>query len=42
VAPRGQLLLVLVLAFAHGKIAGIDVVSDPAHVEQLDLAVLSE
>jgi RNA polymerase sigma-70 factor (ECF subfamily) len=42
VAPCGQLLLVLVLAFAQGKIVGVDVVSDPERVQQLDLAVLSE
>lgn len=41
VAPRGRLLLVLVLAFAHGKIVGIDQVADPTRVQQLDLAVLS-
>jgi len=41
VAPRGRLLLVLVLTFAHGKIVGIDQVADPTRVQQLDLAVLS-
>ncbi|HEX7064888.1 MAG TPA: sigma-70 family RNA polymerase sigma factor [Bacillales bacterium] len=41
VAPRGRLLLVLVPAFAHGKIVGIDVVTDPARVQQLNLAVLN-
>ncbi|MBB6670234.1 sigma-70 family RNA polymerase sigma factor [Cohnella nanjingensis] len=42
VAPHGRLLLVLVLTYADGKIVAIDQVDDPARVEQLDLAVLSE
>lgn len=40
VAPRGRLLLVLVLAFEHGKIVGIDQVADPERVQQLELAIL--
>jgi hypothetical protein len=42
VAPRGRLLLVLVLTITHGKIAAIDVVADPKHLRQLDLAVLND
>jgi hypothetical protein len=40
VAPRGQLLVVLGLTFARGKIAEIDVVTDPARLRRIDLAVL--
>jgi RNA polymerase sigma-70 factor (ECF subfamily) len=42
VAPRGRLLLVLVLTITHGKIAAIDVVANPEHLRQLDLAVLND
>ena len=41
-APRGRLFRVLRFTFAHGKIAEIDVVADPARFEELDLAVLDE
>jgi RNA polymerase sigma-70 factor (ECF subfamily) len=40
VAPRGRLLLVLALTVSHGKIVEIDVVTDPARLRQIDLAVL--
>lgn len=40
VAPHGRLFLVLNLTFTRGKIAGIDVVAEPARLQQLDLAVL--
>src|SRR5262245_35516465 len=40
VAPRGRLFRVLRLTFAGGKIAGVDVVGDPARLAELDLAVL--
>jgi len=40
VAPRGQLRLVLNLTIAHGKIAEINVISDPERLRLLDLAVL--
>jgi RNA polymerase sigma-70 factor (ECF subfamily) len=40
VAPRGQLLLVLDLTITHGKIAEINVISDPGRLQKLDLAVL--
>jgi RNA polymerase sigma-70 factor (ECF subfamily) len=39
VAPRGRLFLVLNLAITHGKIAEINVISDPARLSQLNLAV---
>jgi RNA polymerase sigma-70 factor (ECF subfamily) len=42
VAPLGRLLLVLDLTIAHGKIAEINVVADPARLHQLDLAVLDD
>src|SRR5205823_8465060 len=42
VAPRGRLLLVLDLPITHGKIAEINVISDPARLRQLDLAVLGD
>jgi RNA polymerase sigma-70 factor (ECF subfamily) len=42
VAPLGRLFLVLNLAIAHGKIAEINVISDPARLGQLDLAVLGD
>jgi RNA polymerase sigma-70 factor (ECF subfamily) len=38
-APRGRLLYVLSFTIRHGKIAEIDLISDPTHVRQLDLAV---
>jgi RNA polymerase sigma-70 factor (ECF subfamily) len=40
VAPRGQLRLVLNLTIIHGKIAEINVISDPERLRLLDLAVL--
>lgn len=42
VAPRGRLMLVLDLTITHGKITAINVIADPAHLHQLDLAVLNE
>ncbi|MFL5804331.1 MAG: sigma-70 family RNA polymerase sigma factor [Roseiflexaceae bacterium] len=42
VAPRGRLLLVLELTITHGKITEINVISEPAHLQKLDLAVLSD
>jgi RNA polymerase sigma-70 factor (ECF subfamily) len=41
VAPRGQLLVVLRLTIKEDKIAEIDVIADPARLDQLDLAVLA-
>ena len=41
VAPRGRLLLVFALMFAGEKIAAIDVISDPARLRLLDLAMLA-
>jgi RNA polymerase sigma factor (sigma-70 family) len=42
VAPRGRLLVVLRLTFARGRIAEIDVISDPARLRRIDLAVLGD
>jgi RNA polymerase sigma-70 factor (ECF subfamily) len=42
VAPRGKVFRALKFGFAHGKIARIDVLGDPATLEALDLAVLEE
>jgi RNA polymerase sigma factor (sigma-70 family) len=42
VAPYGRLLLVLGLAITHGKIAEINVISDPARLGQLRLSVLGD
>ena len=39
-APRGRLVLVLALTIGDGKISRIDVIADPARLEELDLAVL--
>ncbi|GHO89223.1 sigma-70 family RNA polymerase sigma factor [Dictyobacter formicarum] len=41
VAPSGHLLLVLNLTFTSGKIAEINVISDPEDLHQLDMAVLN-
>jgi RNA polymerase sigma factor (sigma-70 family) len=40
VAPRGRILLVLIPTIAHGRIAGIDVITDPTRLQKLNLAVL--
>jgi RNA polymerase sigma factor (sigma-70 family) len=42
VAPRGRLLLVVTFKFTGERIAEIDVIADPAHLRQLDLAVLDD
>jgi RNA polymerase sigma-70 factor (ECF subfamily) len=42
VAPRGRLLLVLAFTFRDGKVAGLDVLADPARLRQLDLVVLDD
>jgi RNA polymerase sigma-70 factor, ECF subfamily len=42
VAPRGQLLVVLALTIAAGRIVEIDVVTDPERLRRLDLAVLDD
>ena len=39
VAPRGRLLLLLRLMIRGGKIAEIEVIADPAHLHQMQLAV---
>ncbi|MFF2910606.1 sigma-70 family RNA polymerase sigma factor [Paenibacillus sp. NPDC057934] len=41
-APRGKLLYVLEFTMRHGKIAEIDLISDPIHISKLDLAVLRD
>lgn len=38
-APRGRLLYVLSFTIKHGKIAEIDLISDPTRIRELDLAV---
>src|SRR5205085_10417794 len=40
IAPRGRLLVVLGFAVARDKIVKIDVIADPSHFEQLELALL--
>jgi hypothetical protein len=42
VAPPGQRLLVSQLTITNGKIAQINVISDPARLSQLHLAVLAD
>jgi RNA polymerase sigma-70 factor (ECF subfamily) len=42
VAPRGRLRLVLDLTITNGKIAEINVIADPARLQELDLAVLGD
>lgn len=42
VAPQGRLLYVLQFRMGHGKIAEVDLISDPERLSRLDLAVLSE
>jgi RNA polymerase sigma-70 factor (ECF subfamily) len=41
VAAGGQLLLALTFSIKNNKIAGYDVIADPARLRQLDLAVLN-
>jgi hypothetical protein len=40
VAPRGQLVLALGLTIEDDKITLIDVIADPARLNEVDLAVL--
>jgi RNA polymerase sigma factor (sigma-70 family) len=40
VAPRGQLLLVLNVTIANGKITAIEAVADPERLAEVDLAIL--
>ncbi|HJQ48643.1 MAG TPA: sigma-70 family RNA polymerase sigma factor [Amycolatopsis sp.] len=42
VAPRGRLLFALKVEFAGDRIAGYDVVADPARLARLELALLGE
>lgn len=41
VAPRGRLFEAILFRVTRGKIAEIDVLTDPARLRQLELAVLS-
>jgi RNA polymerase sigma-70 factor (ECF subfamily) len=41
-APRGRLMLVLAFTIPHDKISRIDVIADPARLQELDLAVLDD
>ena len=41
VAPRGQLLLVLNVTIANGRITAIEVTADPERLDRFDLAVLT-
>jgi RNA polymerase sigma-70 factor (ECF subfamily) len=41
VAPRGSLFLALKLSFNEGRIAGIDVVADPAQLRNIDVAAFA-
>jgi RNA polymerase sigma factor (sigma-70 family) len=42
VAPHGRLLLVLAVTVAGGRVAGYDVIADPARLARLELAVLDD
>ncbi|UUZ92084.1 hypothetical protein LJK87_42740 [Paenibacillus sp. P25] len=42
VAPRGRLLYVLQFTIKHGRIAEVDLISDPARIRRLDLAVFRD
>src|SRR5262245_51348575 len=42
VAPRGRLTTVMSFKLAHGRIVELDVFLDPAHLDELDLAVLED
>jgi RNA polymerase sigma factor (sigma-70 family) len=42
VAPRGSLFRALRFTFTAGKIARIDVIADPKHLEQLNLGLLDD
>lgn len=42
VAPQGRLLLALTVRVRDGRIAGYDVIADPARLRGLDLGVLGE
>ncbi|WP_248930312.1 sigma-70 family RNA polymerase sigma factor [Paenibacillus hamazuiensis] len=41
-APRGKLLYVLKFTVKEGKIAAVDLISEPSRIHQLDLAVLND
>ncbi|CAM4492690.1 sigma-70 family RNA polymerase sigma factor [Nocardia ninae] len=40
VAPRGKLLLALAVTVRDGRVAGYEVIADPARLRELDIAVL--
>ena len=39
-APRGKLSRVLTFTFANAKVTRVEVIGDPAHLRELDIAVL--
>jgi len=39
-APRGRLIIVLAFKFTGQRIVEVDIIADPAHLRQIDLAVL--
>jgi len=39
-APRGKLSRALIFTFATAKVARVEVIGDPAHLRELDIAVL--
>jgi RNA polymerase sigma-70 factor (ECF subfamily) len=41
-APRGRLMLVLAFTIPDDRISRIDVIADPARLQELDLAVLDD
>ncbi|GHO99410.1 RNA polymerase sigma factor [Reticulibacter mediterranei] len=42
IAPHGQMLLVATFTITNDKITAINTITDPAHLSQLDLAVLDD
>lgn len=42
VSPGGRLHLILTLTYANGKIIGVDVISNPAHMKEIDWVTLNE
>nr|WP_315971412.1 hypothetical protein [Paenibacillus sp. N3.4] len=41
-APRGRLLYVLKFTIKSGKIAEVDLISDPTRIRQLDMSVFGD
>jgi hypothetical protein len=42
IAPRGRLFIVLDIKVSNGKIREINVIADPAHLLQVEIAVLKD